>query len=661
LGERLVSGLINPEEIRVDIETGRIIDQRIPDGAEPLPAWLRAEVLDVTRLAAERMGFPQDLEWASEGKTLFLLQSRPITTIAGVFHNRALEPWRGRGNPDAADRVWTRAYADEIWTPPVSPLFYDVQNLTLATAQRLERDGDRSPLPPDIFKYYRAAPYMDAAVLERMYRNLPPLARRPSLFPLLPPERREALLKAPWRPLRLIGRLWQFEVVKGRTWGVTRNYRFLENAWSGFLAAARPLCDVDTTKLSDEQLGGHLNDIWGLAASVGAECEIAVLYYAHDVKLLLSGLLERWCGAGEERYGEVSLGLENSETVRETQAIWNIAASVRALGPAAIECARTCDWPGFRARAAGIAGRTVVEQFERFIREHPHRGANYKDLIHPRWGDDPELLWAHIQAFIEADSPQPAQTNAASATRRREAQRVCLARLRGPLAPVRRAILRALFRGNERYTSLRDNHRFYYDFVWWLVRRYYGEIGRRLQANGKLSNASDAYFLVRSEIDALGRGSLDGATVSARIAVRKREWEDTRRNPPPRFLRRGYAPDDSASERPQTGTRLKGLAASSGQAVGRARVIYDVADLGRVRKGEILVTRQTDPGWTPAFARLGGLVLETGGVLAHGASLCREYGLPCVTAIDAATSLIGDGDMVLVSGSDGVVEVIERA
>ena len=57
---------------------------------------------------------------------------------------------------------------------------------------------------------------------------------------------------------------------------------------------------------------------------------------------------------------------------------------------------------------------------------------------------------------------------------------------------------------------------------------------------------------------------------------------------------------------------------------------------------------------------LAGLVLETGGVLSHGASLCREYGLPCVTAVDAATSRINDGDLIALNGSGGLVEILER-
>jgi pyruvate,water dikinase len=86
--------------------------------------------------------------------------------------------------------------------------------------------------------------------------------------------------------------------------------------------------------------------------------------------------------------------------------------------------------------------------------------------------------------------------------------------------------------------------------------------------------------------------------------------------------------------------------------------VLDVSGLAQVADGEILVARQTDPGWTPAFARLAGLVLETGGVLAHGASLCREYGLPCVTAVEGATVQIHDGDMICLSGNDGAVDIL---
>jgi pyruvate,water dikinase len=83
-----------------------------------------------------------------------------------------------------------------------------------------------------------------------------------------------------------------------------------------------------------------------------------------------------------------------------------------------------------------------------------------------------------------------------------------------------------------------------------------------------------------------------------------------------------------------------------------------VSGLVDVRDGEILVTRQTDPSWTAVFGRIGGLILETGGVLSHGTSLCREYGLPCVTAVERATVRIPDGSEVELEGSVGSVRIL---
>jgi pyruvate,water dikinase len=221
-------------------------------------------------------------------------------------------------------------------------------------------------------------------------------------------------------------------------------------------------------------------------------------------------------------------------------------------------------------------------------------------------------------------------------------------------------VLRFLFKYNEIYSSLRDNHRYYYDRVWWMLRRYFVEAGRRLHKSGLIGAPDDVFFLVRGEHAALVRGELPASVAAERVRVRREEWLATRREQPPKFLRRGYAPDDNWLPAADRG-RLTGLAASPGEARGPARIVYDVAELSRLSPGDVLVTRQTDPSWTPAFARVGGLVLETGGVLAHGASLCREFGLPCVTAVERATQLIHEGDIIAISGSSGTIELISRA
>lgn len=658
LGEDLVSGRVNPVQLRLDAVTHHVLEQERPAGAPDFPIESAIRVGELTQRIATAFGFPQDIEWALESGRLYVLQSRPITTIAGVFHNRALEPWAGQGNPDAPGRIWSRAYADEIWTPPVTPLFYDIQNLTTVTTGRIRSDGDRAPLPPDIFKYYRAAPYIDVDVVCRLYAGLPRIARRETLLGLIPAERARALLDARWRGWAWVSRAWRLEISNGRRFGITRNHRHLERAWPAFLDTARALCDVDLATLDDAAIEEHIGAVWQLAGSVAPECEVAVLYYAHDLKLLLTGLLERWCGRGETLYGDVSAGLDRSETVRESDAIWSIAESIRAAGSRATRVAQDADARAFRRSADAVGAGDACRAFDSFLQLHRHRGANYKDFIHPRWGDDPNLLWSHVRSFLTTPGRRPREANAASAVRRRDAQQAALAAVHGLAAGLKRGLLRHLFRWNEIYAGIRDNHRYYYDHVWYLVRRAYLETGRRLTARGLLAEPDQVWFLVRTELAALAAGALAPTVAAARIAVRRREWQETRTRQPPTFLRNGYVGDDAPASPGPGGTVLQGLAASAGQVRGRARVLADVSELGRLQPGEILVARQTDPGWTPAFSRIAGLVLETGGVLAHGASLCREYGLPCVTAVDSACLRIHDGEELQLDGGAGTVQVV---
>ena len=125
---------------------------------------------------------------------------------------------------------------------------------------------------------------------------------------------------------------------------------------------------------------------------------------------------------------------------------------------------------------------------------------------------------------------------------------------------------------------------------------------------------------------------------------------------PPKFLLDGVDFDDEPTSH---GDVLTGAASSPGTYRGRIRVIMDVRELGQVEKGEILVTSNTDPGWTVAFSKLGGLITETGGILCHGAVISREYRIPAVTAVKSATSILKTGDMAIVDGSKGEVTILE--
>jgi pyruvate,water dikinase len=102
---------------------------------------------------------------------------------------------------------------------------------------------------------------------------------------------------------------------------------------------------------------------------------------------------------------------------------------------------------------------------------------------------------------------------------------------------------------------------------------------------------------------------------------------------------------------------LRGVAASSGQATGTARVVRSVNDLSEVEKDEILVCPMTEPSWSPIFATIKGAVSDIGGIMSHSAIISREYGLPAVVGTGNGTTRIKTGDTITVDGTSGVVTI----
>jgi pyruvate,water dikinase len=124
----------------------------------------------------------------------------------------------------------------------------------------------------------------------------------------------------------------------------------------------------------------------------------------------------------------------------------------------------------------------------------------------------------------------------------------------------------------------------------------------------------------------------------------------------PRVKKDKRTPKDS--EDPHLKARqLVGQPAGPGVARARARVIDQPDSIFEFKEGEVLVCDAVDPGMTFVVPLAAGIVERRGGMLIHGAIIAREYGLPCVTGVPDATSLIRTGDQVTVDGFLGIVIV----
>jgi phosphoenolpyruvate synthase/pyruvate phosphate dikinase len=103
---------------------------------------------------------------------------------------------------------------------------------------------------------------------------------------------------------------------------------------------------------------------------------------------------------------------------------------------------------------------------------------------------------------------------------------------------------------------------------------------------------------------------------------------------------------------------LHGMAASPGRYAGTVRVIYSEAEFDRLRAGDVLVCRVFLPVWTVLFPRVGALVTDSGGILSNPAIVARECGIPSVVATGMGTTVLREGQLVIVDGTSGTVEVV---
>ncbi|MBI2356342.1 MAG: hypothetical protein HYV13_04015 [Candidatus Doudnabacteria bacterium] len=103
------------------------------------------------------------------------------------------------------------------------------------------------------------------------------------------------------------------------------------------------------------------------------------------------------------------------------------------------------------------------------------------------------------------------------------------------------------------------------------------------------------------------------------------------------------------------------MACLGGMIRGRARVCLDKHEIGKVKRGDILVAQFTTPDFVPAMEKAVAIVADQGGLSSHAAIVSRELGVPCVIATQNGTRIIHDDDLLEVDAQKGIVRILERA
>jgi pyruvate,water dikinase len=298
------------------------------------------------------------------------------------------------------------------------------------------------------------------------------------------------------------------------------------------------------------------------------------------------------------------------------------------------------DLPGaVRALAAGELDRTT------FLKKFGHRGSQEMELSQPRWAEDP--------AAVDAMMRQPhSHHHGADAPRSPASWQETWKRIAGEarLMPLQQTALEPEAQTLLTYLALRESAKHYLMQGYAVIRQTLVELDRRLQLDGGI------FFLSPEELPNLS--NKPRAEVMELIEKRRRRRELVLSLPVPQVL---FSDDLEAIGRvvEHAGAEvLQGVPLSAGVAEGPALVLLEPTIVDRPAEPYVLVCPSTDPAWVPLFVQARALVMETGGVLSHGAIVAREFGLPAVAGLPDVHRRLRTGQRLRVDGASGRVNVL---
>ena len=652
LADKLAGGEADGDSYRVGSD-GATLEAELVGATSVLTETQRADVAVMARRAAVHFGSPQDIEWAFDAMGLYMLQSRPITTLA-----------KADASSGTADlTIWDNSNIVESYPGVTSPLTFSfaryVYSHVYQAFARLMGVPDK-----DVQEHRAVFESMLGRVDGRVYYNLLNWYRALALFPGFKANR--AFMEGMMGVSEALPQDMADRIAPPSTSGGEKVIDNLKFARVGFGLIWHEI----TIKKTIAEFYARLN-----TALARPDAEIDAMQaqeLAAEYRLLERQLLAQWdaplvndflCmiafGAAQKSMtnwaGDDGLAFLTSMLIGQGDIVSaEPAKMIREMGVMVRGRPDVIKRLGAGELAAVDALPELRAAFDRYIAKFGDRCTQELKLESRTLHEDPAQVLKAVAA--------------AAATRegvRAEEKPKDLHLLVHD--PLKRMLGRWLLQWARARVRDRENLRFERTRLFGRVRRIFQALGARLTEAGALDDRRDVFNLTVDEL----LGAVEGASITADLRslsrMRAAEWKAqiARPDPPERFSVRGahitgvaglaaqaIAPDAGGEVR-------KGLACCKGIVTAKVRVIDDPR-VEALSPGEILVARHTDPGWIAVFANAAGVIAERGSLLSHSAIVAREMGVPCVVSLKGVTQWLKTGDVVRLDGGAGTVERLNR-
>lgn len=646
LGEGLVSGELNadtytiendkitkniiekPYKIVFDKEKG-IGTKRIKNEtprAQTLTDKQIKELVEKTKEIVDIYGKPQDIEWAYEDGILYILQTRPITTLENISDKSQQEV------------IWDNSNIIESYSGVTTPLTFsfikDVYTevykqflLIMGVEQELiEENSDifqmlgliEGRVYYNLLNWYRLLRLMPGYEINAGFmESMMGVKQKLNQIPKVKPSKKNKYIRL-------------FNLLKSLIFNLFTLPKEIEKFYKHIDITLSP---YENGKLKGKSANELIEIYFELESKLMKKWQAplvndfyAMIFYGLLKKSLLkadsNGTLQNDLLTGET-------GIISTEPIKRIKQISN----------------KICK------------GEKVDDDIKEFIQKFGNRCIGELKLETITYKQDPSLLQFIINSYVKQGIIDIEKESQKEQEIRRNAEKTVKEKIKNPFFGfiLKNARLRVKNRENLRFERTR---------LFGLVREIFLELGKNFAYENIIETQRDIFYLTKEEIFNYVCGTSVDINLKTIIKNRKEEYEIfKKKNLPDRFTTYGavYKANQFIVNNIATDIKgdLSGIGACAGIVRAKVKIVHSVEESEGLENC-IMVAERTDPGWVPLFPISKGILVERGSILSHSAIVAREMGIPAIVGVNNLLSTLKDGDEVEMDGSTGKIRIIRN-
>ena len=572
----------------------------------------------------------KDLEWAIHNGQLYLLQMRPITT-------EIIDIEEFDRDDDLRGHLFTKRNVGEMMPGAVTPL-------TLSTSAKAIDYGMR-------YMLYKAgvysSPYEEkplrliSSISGHLFFDMNLLYNMYAKVGIANPQSMNLSIMGEYHDYPPITARFSNPIVR-----VINSVKFLRYVMSGKRAMKR--FDAMLTKVHFTETSSYQELYRSIDYNLAYLDESLIYHYASSsssgsATSTLYMMLDKYF-PDKKRYqsflSHLLTNIPNIESADILSCLQEMAALIKKREPKAVDFSAGELLEFIKNDAETNA------KYQDFLARHGHRCIKEAEMRNKPWREEELPLMNYLQSII--NSPMKLVQSEEKIDLRKE-----FAFIRNPL--LKRASIIFAKRARQAVVD-REYTKSQLIQIIDLFKQQYARLAK-LMVNANILTDSDLiYFLTHTEIGKL----IDGDTTLLAVAERRRKAYAIQENLSFDDIYIGKPTADVFDVGQNDGV-MKGVPVSNGECEGIVRVVYSIDDANKLQKGEIMVARFTDIGWTPYYSIVNGMITEIGSSLSHGAVVAREYGLPAIVNMKGATKLLKNGDRIRMDAGKGTVVLAEAS